>query len=124
MKRYADIRFGAGIVDAMRSDSCVFWIIVVLAASGARAWAAPPFSEVAVGDWYFRESLVAIDDWETILVEREAEVAEADRIPVFPVPDDGSPVAWPNPVPQSLLPSGARDNPVRLQVDVDSIVSL
>ncbi len=108
----------------MRSDSCRLWIFVVLAASGARCWAAPPFSEVAVGDWYFRESLLAIDDWEAILADREAEVAEADRIPVFPVPMKGSPVAWPNPIPQSLLPSGARANPVLLQVDGDSIALL
>ena len=84
--------------------------------------AAPPFSKAAIGDWYFRESLVAIDDWETILAEREAEIAQADRIPVYPVPDDGSPVDWLHPVPQSLKPSSACDNSVRLQVDVDSIV--
>ena len=99
--------------------ACVFAVLVT---SGVHCLAAPPFSEVVVSDWYFRESLVAIDDWETILAEREAEVAEADRIPVYPVPDDGSSVTWLNPIPQSLLLSGAHDNPVILQVAGDSIV--
>jgi hypothetical protein len=105
----------------MRFDSFPFWTFAILVVSGVRCWAAGPFSEMAVGDWYFRESLIAIDDWETILADRETEVAEADRIPVFPVPVHGDTVAWPNPIPQSLLPSGTGANSVRLQLDGDSI---
>ena len=105
----------------MRFDIFCFWVFVIVAVSGARCRAALPFSEMAVDDWYFRESLIAIEDWETILADRETEVAEMDRVPVFPVPVNGDTVAWPNPIPRSLLPAGSRANSLRLQLDRGSI---
>lgn len=109
-----------GIVRPMRFGSFCFGVFVIVAVSGARCRAELPVSEMAVDDWYFRESLVAIDDWETILADRETEVAEADRIPTFPVPGNGDTVVWPNPIPLSLLPAGSRANSVRLQFDRES----
>ncbi|MGQ9729881.1 MAG: NPCBM/NEW2 domain-containing protein [Candidatus Zipacnadales bacterium] len=55
-------------------------------------------------DWYFRESLAAIRDWETILVEWEKATPEDQRTPLLPLPADGSPITWPNPIPQTLIP--------------------
>jgi hypothetical protein len=60
--------------------------------------------ETAVRDWYFRESLAAIRDWETLLGEREAVTPEDRRTPVLPVPEDASTVEWPNPIPATLIP--------------------
>jgi len=56
-------------------------------------------------DWQFRESLVAIRDWETLL----ARLDEATQEPIYPVPADGRPVAWPNPIPWMLQPDEDRD---------------
>ncbi|MHB8900996.1 MAG: HzsA-related protein, partial [Thermoguttaceae bacterium] len=68
-------------------------------------------AETVRDDWYFRESLAAVRDWEQILSE---ETAEAGRIPVLPVPSDGREVAWPNPIPARLVP--ARDRKQALSV--------
>ncbi len=73
-----------------------------LAAGGAiRAEAA---AEMVRADWYFRESLVAIRDWEAILAQWSKTTPEAEQAFVFPVPQDGARVAWPNPIPLRLLP--------------------
>ena len=42
-------------------------------------------------DWYFRESLQAIDDWEAILAEREKQEGSESLKVVYPVPVDGTP---------------------------------
>jgi hypothetical protein len=48
-------------------------------------------------DWYLRESLEAIRDWE-VLMKRVYPRKEKTPQPVFPVPVDDKPAAWPNPV--------------------------
>lgn len=58
-------------------------------------------------DWYFRESLTAIRDWEQLLA-REV-TSEARGTPVLPVPSDGQEVAWPNPIPALLVPAKDRN---------------
>ena len=55
-------------------------------------------------DWYFRESLTAIDDWETLLTRLDADKSSPPLAACLPVPADGRPVRWPNPIPQRLLP--------------------
>ena len=65
-------------------------------------------------DWYFRESLLAIDDWEEILAQREADLGRERLVPEFPVPSDGQAVTWPNPIPRSLLPLADRELRVRV----------
>ncbi len=72
-------------------------------------------------DWYFRESLRAIRDWEAILARWDKTVPEAQRIPVFPVPANGRPVRWPNPVPRILLPERDRTCRVSLHVAGDKV---
>ena len=65
-------------------------------------------------DWYARESLVAIRDWERILELRAKAGANGDYAPLFPVPADGRAVAWHNPLPHSLVPPEDRS----LRIDV------
>ncbi len=73
---------------------------------------APPWSQAAPAaeqpeivreDAFFRESLAAIRDWEAILAALEQDPG-ARGAPVFPVPEDGEEVRWPNPIPRALLP--------------------
>ena len=68
-------------------------------------------------DWYFRQSLRAVRDWETILAEWEKRTPEKDRTPVFPLPADGQGVDWPVPVPASLWPRGRPRVQLRLGAD-------
>ena len=56
-------------------------------------------------DWFFRESLAAIRDWEDILAAWEKTTPEKQRTPTLPVPADGQAVEWPSPFPLTLLPS-------------------
>ncbi len=63
-------------------------------------------------DWYFRESLGAIRDWEEILAGWEKRTPEADRTPRFSLPASGAPAEWPNPFPCLLLPAADRGRPV------------
>ena len=74
-------------------------------------------------DWYFRESLGAIRDWEAILARWDKSKPPQTAPPVFPVPAGGQSVVWPNPIPLLLLPEEDRGLSVRLgmaegQVDV------
>ena len=68
-------------------------------------------------DWYFRESLQAIDDWEAILAEREKQLGSESLKVIYPVPLDGTPAGWLNPIPQALLPPKDRSRRVQLTVD-------
>ena len=84
------------------------------------ARAAAPQNALIRRDWHFRESLVAIDDWEAILGQWETGVApdKVDtnkRTPVFPVPTDGRPVFWFDPMPQALRPQGEAETTVTLR---------
>ncbi len=60
--------------------------------------------EMVRWDWYFRESLQAIDDWERILAGQDTELSQMRTSPIFPVPNDGTETCWPNPIPRLLLP--------------------
>lgn len=71
--------------------------------------------ELVREDWYLRESLAAIRAWETILERVDAQRPPRWGTPVFPVPNDGEAVEWPNPIPRPLLPSEDRDRRVRLR---------
>ena len=70
----------------------------------------------ARADWYLRESLVAIRDWEQILTRRAEGGEDEDATPLFPVPVNGEAVAWPNPIPRPLLPLDDRDLRVTLRL--------
>ncbi|HID76688.1 MAG TPA: hypothetical protein EYP56_11920 [Planctomycetaceae bacterium] len=67
-------------------------------------------------DWYFRQSLVAIDHWETILASRQAAGRRDGQIPVLPVPSDGRSVEWPSPIPLVLLPPADRKRRISVRV--------
>lgn len=86
------------------------WALIPTA--GSRA--APPPGEMVRHDWYQREALTAIRDWEAILAWWEQRTPQAERMPVFPVPTSGAAVSWVNPMPRPLLP--AEEAPVRLQL--------
>ncbi|MHC4406877.1 MAG: HzsA-related protein, partial [Planctomycetota bacterium] len=100
---------------------CVFWpllagaVALVTTAADARG-PVPDVPEVVRNDWHLRESLAAIDDWESILARWENETPDQRRTPVLPVPSDGGPVAWPNPIPLMLLPAGDRHSRVRVRL--------
>ena len=68
------------------------------------AGSASPATEMVEEDRYFRESLAAIRDWETILARWEEATPEAQQMPVLPVPTGGQVVEWPNPIPRCLVP--------------------
>jgi len=66
-------------------------------------------------DWYLRESLRAIQDWETILARWEPATPDELRTPILPVPSNGEAVLWPNPIPRRLLPWATPHAPVRVR---------
>ncbi len=74
-------------------------------------------SEVVREDWYFRESLRAIRDWETVLARCEKEKQPESIVPVCPVPVNGDVVDWCNPIPLRLLPPDDRNRGIRLRLD-------
>lgn len=80
------------------------------------AWSGGAGADMAREDWYLRESLSAIRDWEEILARWEKTVPEAERTPLLPVPADGQAVQWPNPIPRMLLPAKDRDAAVHLRL--------
>jgi hypothetical protein len=97
--------------------SCIRSLVVLLSlAAIALGQSRPQVSQPVRQDWHLRESLVAIDDWETILSRWESQTAEHDQTPIFPVPASGVAVTWPNPVPGSLLPE--RDGPARVRLRI------
>ena len=67
-------------------------------------------------DWYFRESLEAIDDWEAVLETLEKKGLATSEVPAFPVPVDGQAVCWPCPLPPALLPPADRSKAVHLRL--------
>lgn len=74
-------------------------------------------------DWYLRESLAAIRGWEAILEKIDAQKPPRWGTPVFPVPQDGQAVEWPNPIPWLLLPAEDRQRRVRVRL-VDGRIEL
>ncbi|HUT92147.1 MAG TPA: NPCBM/NEW2 domain-containing protein [Thermoguttaceae bacterium] len=79
-------------------------------------WCAGRAGDMVREDWYFRESLAAIRDWEAVLARWEEATPEPQRTPVLPVPAGGEAVAWPNPIPRTLLP--AEDRSLRVRVSM------
>ena len=100
--------------DNKRSNTANVVMLMLLMLVTVQSQAASPTDELVRNDWYFRESLVAIDDWEAILADWQVGVAEPERTPVLPVPTSGQTVAWPNPIPRALLP--AEDSKSRVQL--------
>ena len=97
-------RLGCHVVaygSSRKALDCVIAVVGVLVVGPA----AP--TETVRDDWYFRESLSAIRDWEQLLT-RDA-VAGGCQTPVLPVPTDGREVAWPNPIPALLVPARDRN---------------
>ncbi len=82
------------------------WSLGLLLAATAAA-AAP---EAVRRDWYLRESLAAIADWEDTLARQPEGEA-----PVLPVPTNGEAVEWPNPIPLTLLPDDDAKARVRVR---------
>ncbi|MBM4001471.1 MAG: hypothetical protein FJ297_18375 [Planctomycetes bacterium] len=96
-------------------------------AAGMRAEPPPaPHADMVVRDWYFRESLNAIDDWEGILArdaeELPAAPADSATIAGFPVPENGETVVWPNPVPEPLWACGPDPEPVHVRLDGGAVI--
>lgn len=89
---------------------CFCWTLTLTLAACAAAE-----RDIVCRDWYFRESLAAIRDWEDMLGRWEQETPESARTPALPVPATGEGIAWPNPIPLRLLPSGAASDPVRVR---------
>ena len=92
------MRMGRSVTAACLSVAAV----LVVAADASPA--APTTPGIVYQDWYLRESLRAIRDWESILAEWEAATPEEQRTPLFPVPSDDSQAVWPNPIPRTLIP--------------------
>ena len=78
---------------------------------------AGPLSEAVRQDCCFRESLNAIRDWEAVLATWEQTTPEGERTPVLPVPEDGSAVVWPNPIPGLLIPHHDLPAAVRVRAE-------
>jgi len=95
----------------MRCVALVLLLVVIQAGSAA---VPADGSDIVRSDWYFRESLSAIRDWEAILARWEKTPDAPKGAPVFPVPAGGSSVDWPNPIPFLLLPKDDRSYRVRL----------
>jgi hypothetical protein len=83
--------------------------LTIVAITAPMGWASPPLQETVRDDWYFRQSLAAIDDWEAILARLETEGLEDRLTPRLPVLASGETVVWPNPIPRMLMPPQDRD---------------
>ena len=100
----------------MSSNARVGMLSLLLLAAGASVRGAEPPGEIVQDDWYLRESLRAIDDWEAILAEPGVAEWTQEGALLFPVPDGGQTVDWPNPIPRLLVPSKGRAGAVQLRV--------
>jgi hypothetical protein len=101
----------------MRTRSYCGWLVLVVCQVWQVAEAGPAPAgpgEVVRRDWYFRETLPAIRDWEDTLARWEKQTPEKDRTPVLPVPRGGEEVEWPNPIPALLWPDADAPPPVRV----------
>ena len=75
-------------------------------------------------DWYFRESLRAIRDWEAILDRWDKEMPGKAPAPVLPVPANGKAFEWSNPFPALLLPEEDRGLRVAGAAPVDGKIEV
>lgn len=96
------------------------WAVLILASTCSFAGGAlpevPAGSETVRGDWYFRESLAAVGDWEKILAWWEQQTPPGGQTPALPVPVNGETVEWPNPIPAMLLPPADTQRRVRVRI--------
>jgi hypothetical protein len=79
------------------------WMCLTVVLAVGATHAAPP-TNVVLNDWYLRESLGAIRDWDAIVGRVYPQKEKAPQ-PVFPVPADGKASVWLNPVPVRLWPT-------------------
>ena len=84
--------------------------------------AAEQLSEIVRADWYFRESLGPIADWETILARLEESVPAEELTATLPLPVGGEQIEWPNPIPLMLLPVEDREKSVRVRLEDGRVV--
>jgi len=96
-------------------------LILLLTGGFQPSWPASPVNDMVRWDWYFRESLTAIRDWEAVLAAWEETTPEEECIPVFPVPANGETVEWPNPIPRLLRPEEDRERRVRVRLVGDKV---
>ena len=106
------------MIDLGRSEMMGALVGLLLAVGVAPA---EPPSEIVRADWYFRESLGPIADWETILARLEGSVPAEELTATLPVPVGGERVEWPNPIPLMLLPMEDRDGAVRVRLEHDKV---
>lgn len=102
-------------MNTARRPGFVGWMCLMVFTAAGATRAAPP-ADVVRNDWYLRESLGAIRDWDAIVGRIYPQQGQAPQ-PVSPVPIDGKAGAWPNPVPFRLWPTA--DPPPRITVRVD-----
>ncbi|MHB8969874.1 MAG: NPCBM/NEW2 domain-containing protein [Pirellulaceae bacterium] len=107
----------------MAGIAAVMWLVLSVGPAVAPAPVSVSPQEVVYWDWYLRESLVAIDDWEQILAQRETDLGRDTLVPLLPLPADGQLVNWPNPVPLRLLPAADRARRVQVRL-VESRVDI
>lgn len=98
-------RFRAPVVFAAWAACWWSILLAVACAADGPSPATRGDRDVVRQDWYFRESLPAIRDWETILAWWEERTPGRQRTPLLPVPESGAAVDWPNPLPRRLLPA-------------------
>lgn len=96
------------------------FVAMLVAALGASATGSRGELGMVEWDWHFRESLRAIRDWEASLAELGIP-GETHQL-LFPLPSDGSPVQWPNPIPAPLLPPSDRGRPLTLRLAGDEML--
>ena len=81
-------------------------------------------SPMLINDWYFRETLPAIRNWEAILGQWEKHTPAQDRTPIFPVPIEGSKILWPNPFPALLIPFNESKHQLYLRLTTNNAVEV
>ncbi len=91
-----------------RSSRWIPLLLLLVLPAGEPLLSDEPAADMVRDDWYFRESLAAIRDWEAIL-QRHKEI-----VPRLPVPVNGSWLQWPNPIPTRLMPPEDQGRRVRV----------
>jgi len=93
-------------------------VLLLSTASPAGIAIAVP-TEMTRDDWYFRESLLAIRDWEQLLTA--GKTAGVAGVPRLPIPRDGQAVRWPNPIPSRLIPAKDRKQALNVHLSAGRI---
>ncbi len=100
----------------MRVRHLLSLVVLLMVSAVGSSQSVPRVPNIVRRDWYFRETLPAIRDWEDILARWEKTTPEAERTPVFPVPMNGDAVTWANPIPLTLLPDDDSKAQVRVHI--------